>query len=131
MLVLTTPNIVSLRALNAVIQGSHPGFYNRYPDPYGQFADDSRHEREYTPVEICKLLEAAGFIVEHIETEPYSCEPPAGTELAARVLSSLGLAADLRGECILAVGRKAALPRDPRPSWPYDAPGSFGEGIEA
>ena len=61
MLVLTTPNIVSLRALNAVIQGSHPGFYNRYPDPYGQFADDSRHEREYTPVEICKLLEAAGY----------------------------------------------------------------------
>jgi glycosyltransferase involved in cell wall biosynthesis/SAM-dependent methyltransferase len=129
-LVLTTPNIVSLRALNAVIQGNHPGFYNRYPDPYGQFADDSKHEREYTPVEISKLLEAAGFIVEHIETEPYSSESPVGAELAERVLSSLGLPADLRGDCILAVARKAALPRDPRPSWLYDAPGSFEEAAQ-
>jgi SAM-dependent methyltransferase len=129
-LVLTTPNIVSLRALNAIVQGNHPGFYNRYPDPHADFAEGSKHEREYTPVEISRLLEAAGFIVEHIETESYGGRPT-GTELAERVLSHLGLSPDLRGDCILAVARKEALPRDPRPSWLYDAAVSRAEVVES
>ncbi len=120
-LVLTTPNVVSLRALAAVIQGAHPGFYNRYPDP--QFAShETRHEREYTPAEISRLLEAAGFIVEHIETGPYGRSHSVDTSLSVQVLSSLGLPAELRGECILAVGRKETPPAEPRPPWLYDKP---------
>ncbi len=127
-LVLTTPNIVSLRALNAIVEGNQPAFYNRYPDPHGDFAEDAKHEREYTPVEISKLLEAAGFIVEHIETDSYGSRP-SPTELAERVLSYLGISPDLRGDCILAVARKDALPRDPRPSWLYDAAVSNAEVV--
>jgi len=120
-LVLTTPNIVSLRSLGAIIEGNHPGLYGCYPDPSGDFAGDTKHEREYTPVEIAKLLEAAGFILEHIETGPYGSVPPADPPLASRVLSSLGLSQELRGDCIFAIARKAALPRDSRPSWLYEA----------
>ena len=126
-LILTTPNVVSLRALYAILNGNHPGFYNRYPDPYGDFAGDSKHEREYTPVEIGKLLEAAGFIVEHIETGPYNDGPAPGTEMAKRVLNSLDLTVDLREDCIYAVARKDTLPRDPRPHWLYD-PGLYDPG---
>lgn len=123
-LVLTTPNVVSLRAISAVLNGAHPGFYNRYPDP--RVADETKHEREYTPAEIGMLLEAAGFTVEHIETGPYGGAQPAGAEFATRALSSLGLSQALRGECIFAVGRKESLPRDSRPSWLYDAALSAG-----
>lgn len=119
-LVLTTPNVVSLRALTAVIQGANPGFYNRYPDP--KFADaDTRHEREYTPAEISRLFEAAGFIVEHVETGPYGSTDSAENGIAGQVLSSCGLPAELRGECIFAVGRKETPPMELRPSWLYDS----------
>ncbi len=119
-LVLTTPNVVSLRAISAVLNGAHPGFYNRYPDPLGR--DENKHEREYTPAEIGMLLEAGGFIVEHVETGPYGGVQPAGTDFASGVLSSLRLSRELRGECIFAVGRKDTLPRNPRPAWLYDPP---------
>ncbi len=120
-LVLSTPNIISLRSLAAVIQGNHPGFYNRYPDPHGSSAGDPKHEREYTPVEITNLLDAAGFVVEHIETGPYGNESPQGIEIATQVLSSMAQPLLLRDDCILVVARKADLPRNPRPSWLYDS----------
>ncbi len=119
-LILTTPNVVSLRALNAVLRGKHPGFYNRYPDPHGHAASDPKHEREYTPVEICKLMEAGGFVVERLETGAYGADVT-DTELARHVLVKQGLSLDLREECILAVARKGTIPREPRPSWLYDA----------
>jgi SAM-dependent methyltransferase len=117
-LVLTTPNVVSFRAVSAALQGTHPGFYNRYPDPH--LTEETKHEREYTPAEIGRLLEAAGFLVEHIETGRYGGAPPEGIDFASRVLTSLGLSRELRGECIFSIGRKDTLPRDPRPSWLYD-----------
>jgi len=126
-LVLTTPNVASLRSLNAVLDGNHPGFYNRYPEPRGNLPGDTKHEREYTPAEIAQLLEAGGFIVEHIETGPYGSTAPPTTELALRALASLGLSRELRGDCIFAVGRKGGMPRDPRPSWLYDT-AAGGEG---
>jgi glycosyltransferase involved in cell wall biosynthesis len=130
-LILTTPNIVSLRALNAIIHGNHPGFYSQYPDPHGDPATNSRHEREYTPAEISKLLEASGFTVEHLETGCYGVAPTAGTELAVRVLSSLGLSTGLRDDCIFAAARKEALPRDPFPSWLYETSSSLETSRDA
>ena len=111
-LLLTTPNIVSLRSVRAVLHGRHPGFYNRYPDPRDDWASNPRHEREYTPGEISLLLEAAGFAVDHIETCPYSVPPasdpksPEGLqegEWAANLLDSLKQPLNLRGDCILAL----------------------------
>ncbi len=127
-LLLTTPNAVSLRAVSAVLHGSHPGFYNLYPDPKGA-RDETKHEREYTPAEIGRLLEASGFIVEHIETGPYGGAPPVGADFGTRALASLGLPQELRGECIFATGRKDSLPREARPSWLYDAAPAAGTNI--
>ncbi len=121
-LVLTTPNAVSLRAVHSVIKGNHPGFYNRYPDP--QSGDpDPKHEREYTPLEISLLLEAAGFFVDHIETGPYGSESSVGAEWTSSLLASLNADLKLRGDCIFAVARKESIPRDSRPAWLYDSGG--------
>jgi len=130
-LLLTTPNVVSLRAVRAVLLGVHPGFYNRYPDPQADRANNSKHEREYARGETSKLLDAAGFVVDHIETCPYS--PLADPELAASLkwvadlLGSQKQPLNLRDECILAIGRKESLPKDLRPSWLYDSATSDDE----
>jgi SAM-dependent methyltransferase len=120
-LVLTTPNIVSMRALSAILQGSHPGFYCRYPDPDRPGGRDSKHEREYTPVEVSKLLTAAGFVVDHIETGPYNSGGSGPHGLAAQALKATGQSMALRDDCIFALGRKAELPREFRPYWLYDS----------
>jgi glycosyltransferase involved in cell wall biosynthesis/SAM-dependent methyltransferase len=119
-LVLTTPNAVSLRAVHAVVKGNNPAFYNRYPHPLGTDAY-SKHEREYTPAEISLLLEACGFLIDHIETGPYSGEQPAGAEWAASLLTSLNAELKLRDDCILAIARKVSAPRDSLPEWLYDS----------
>ncbi|HBY62536.1 MAG TPA: hypothetical protein DEH78_22160, partial [Solibacterales bacterium] len=50
--VLTTPNIGSLRAISAILQGYHPGFFPAYIRPRKQGeAPEARHNREYTPKE--------------------------------------------------------------------------------
>ncbi len=119
-LVLTTPNVVSLRAVHAVIRGNHPGFYNRYPDPRAG-DPDPKHEREYTPAEIALLLEAAGFVVEHVETGPYGTVLPGEEEWTKALLSSVKADIQLRGECIFAIGRKEVMPRNSLPKWLYDS----------
>ncbi len=121
-LLLTTPNIVSMRSVRAVLHGRHPGFYSRYPDPQADWASNPRHEREYTPGEISLLLEAAGFAVEHIETCPYTVQsasepesPEGGQEgqWTANLLDSLKQPLNLRDDCILAIGRRESLPKRP------------------
>ena len=115
-LVLTTPNVVSMRALLAILRGSHPGFYSSYMT--GDSAE-RRHAREYTPTELCQLLLDSGFLVIHIETGPYSREPQFPdwlVEISQRQL----FRKELRGECIFAVGRKAGTPRKRYPAWLYD-----------
>ena len=74
-LVLTTPNIVSLRAVSSVLIGSHPGFFSAYirPRPNGEV--EARHNREYTPLEMQRLLENSGFAVTLLETGPFRSAP--------------------------------------------------------
>ena len=56
-LVLTTPNIGSLRAIAAILEGYHPGFFPAYIRPRGPGEEpEARHNREYTPREIVLLL---------------------------------------------------------------------------
>jgi glycosyltransferase involved in cell wall biosynthesis len=61
--VLTTPNIVSLRAAAAILQGFHPMLFPAYIRPRTQGQADARHNREYTPREIDALLKNSGFEV--------------------------------------------------------------------
>jgi glycosyltransferase involved in cell wall biosynthesis/SAM-dependent methyltransferase len=114
---LTTPNAVSMRAVAAILRGGHPGFYARYSNP--ETDGGPRHAREYTPEEVSELLTDSGFVVVHVETGPY-CEPAADNREIAKVLARLKQPANLREDCIYAVGRKTAAPRNRYPAWLYE-----------
>jgi 2-polyprenyl-3-methyl-5-hydroxy-6-metoxy-1,4-benzoquinol methylase len=119
-LVLTTPNITSATALYRLLSGVHPQTWSVYT---GKDAD--RHNREYAPREIVRLLEACGFGDVVIDT--FSLEP---TPMRIRLITAwasfpwlvcgqLGSFKD-RGEFILAVGTKNGVTRDRYPRWLYD-----------
>ena len=74
-LVLTTPNIASLRGIAAILQGYHPGLFHAYIKPAESGEVDPRHNREYTPREIHQLLENSGFEVTLLETGGFRDAP--------------------------------------------------------
>src|SRR5260370_16770741 len=78
-LLLTTPNAVSFRAIAAVLRGGHPGFYTLFSNPERE--PGPRHAREYTPEEVSELLVDSGFVLFHMETGPYANPPPNSKEL--------------------------------------------------
>lgn len=118
-LVLTTPNIVSLRAVSSVLIGSHPGFFSAYirPRPNGEV--EARHNREYTPLEMQRLLENSGFAVTLLETGPFRSAPRPEDEWVKALLDNFELAKELRGEGIYIVGRKTGPVRERYPGWLY------------
>ena len=119
-LVLTTPNIGSLRAISAILQGYHPGFFPAYIRPRsGEHEAEARHNREYTPKEIQMLLHEAGFTLEHLETGPFKAEPKPELMWVADLLDRNKLPRELRGDGIYAVGVKSAAVRRRWPDWLY------------
>jgi glycosyltransferase involved in cell wall biosynthesis/SAM-dependent methyltransferase len=117
-LVLTTPNIGSLRALAAILQGYHPGFFPAYIRPVcpGE-TSDARHNREYTPKEVYRLLYDAGFEVARLETGPFREEPKPEHGWVVHLLERYNLPTDLRGDGIYALGRKTGPVRDRYSAW--------------
>ncbi|HWP85296.1 MAG TPA: glycosyltransferase, partial [Terriglobia bacterium] len=115
-LLLTTPNIASFRSVRAVLHGDHPGMFPAYIKPAADGSVDPRHSREYTPGEIARLADAAGFFVERLETGGYAPQEP-DSAWARRFLESNGLSTELRGELIYCLARKVAPLRD---RWPKD-----------
>ena len=107
-LVLTTPNICSLRAIEAILLSYHPGFFHQYIRPGRNGGVEPRHNREYAPRDVTLLLEQAGFEVTLLETGPYLAEPSAASEWVRNLLDRYGLVQDLRGEAIYAVARKVS-----------------------
>jgi len=122
MLLLTTPNAASLRAISAVVDGHHPALSNRYPRPPQPPPEArlARHVREYTPAEIAGLLCDSGFIVTRMETCAYRDGGSGESASAAGLLAQCRQSAGLRDDCILVLGKKALLPRNRYPSWLYD-----------
>ncbi|MDQ2900632.1 MAG: glycosyltransferase, partial [Acidobacteriota bacterium] len=118
-LILTTPNIASERAVAAILKGYHPGFFQAYikPSPAGEV--DARHNREYTPGEIHRLLTASGFDIELLETGPFSQEPPGKFRWVQQLLDQHQLPTILRGDGIYVVGRKSGKVQDRWPDWLY------------
>jgi glycosyltransferase involved in cell wall biosynthesis len=106
-LVLSTPNICSLRAVGAVLLGYHPGLFHQYVQPDKNGAVDPRHAREYAPRDVHALLLAAGFEIVRLETGPYLEKPSLEHEWIRQLLERYELPAHLRGDAIYAVGRKA------------------------
>ena len=117
-LLLTTPNIASLRSIAAILQGYHPGLFTHYVHP-DKAAMEPRHYREYTPTEIRRLLEDAGFTVIKLETGPYREQPRPEWLWVVHLLERYRLPKDLRGEAIYALARKSGPVRVRYPEWLY------------
>ena len=118
-LVLTTPNAASLRAISAILQGYHPGFFHAYIRPAESGEVDARHNREYTPKEIHLLLENSGFAVELLSTGEFRDVPHPEYGWVLHMLERYRLETDLRGEGIYAVGRKIGPVKERYPGWLY------------
>ena len=118
-LVLTTPNIAGLRGISAILQGYHPGFFHAYIRRSAEGETAARHNREYTPREVHKLLENSGFAVVRLETGPFREEPTAQYAWVVHLLERYNLDTGLRGEGIYAVGKKTGPVRERYPSWLY------------
>lgn len=118
-LVLTTPNIASLRALAAILTGYHPGFFTTYIKPVPGGEVEARHNREYAPLEIRRLLEAAGFDVLRLETGEFRDAPHPEHLWVKHLLDRYMLSSELRGDGIFAVGRKLGPVNDRFPAWLY------------
>jgi glycosyltransferase involved in cell wall biosynthesis/SAM-dependent methyltransferase len=119
-LVLTTPNIGSLRAIAGILAGYHPGFFPAYIRPRAEGEEpEARHNREYTPREIALLLHYSGFENTLLETGPFHDEPKPEHEWVKHLLARYEQPADLRGDGIYAVGRKVSPVRERHPAWLY------------
>lgn len=119
-LVLTTPNIGSLRAIAAILEHYHPGFFPAYirPPKPGE-EPEARHNREYTPREVVHLLEDSGFELILLETGPFRDKPEPEHEWVKHLLARYKVPEDLRGDGIYAVGRKKGPVRQRYPAWLY------------
>ena len=118
-LVLTTPNIASLRALAGILQGFHPMLFPAYIRPKESGEADARHAREYTAPEIQGLLENSGFEVTLLETGPFREEPKPEFAWVEQMLDRYILTREHRGDGIYAVGRKTGAVRERYPGWLY------------
>jgi glycosyltransferase involved in cell wall biosynthesis/SAM-dependent methyltransferase len=117
--VLTTPNIISYRAVSAILNSYHPGFFTNYIRPQAEGANDARHNREYAPSEIQHLLTNSGFEMVRLETGPFRDEPHPEFGWVKLLLENLKLQTYWRGDGIYAVGRKTGPILERWPGWLY------------
>ena len=119
-LVLTTPNISSLRAIAAILGGYHPGFFPAYIRPQSEGEEvEARHNREYAPREMLHLFADAGFHVTLLETGEFLDEPHPEFGWVHHLLDRYILPSDLRGDGIYVVGRKDGPVKRRYPAWLY------------
>ncbi|HVV47616.1 MAG TPA: methyltransferase domain-containing protein, partial [Bryobacteraceae bacterium] len=119
-LVLTTPNLSSLRAISAILQGYHPAFFPAYIRPRREGEEaEARHNREYVPMEIQHLLADSGFEVVRLETGEFLEEPHPGHAWVEHLLDRYRVHRTLRGDGIYALGRKTGPVKERWPAWLY------------
>ena len=116
----TTPNIGSMRAISAILQGYHPSFFPAYirPRKPGEEAE-ARHNREYVPMEVQFLLRDAGFELVRLETGEFLDEPHPEFAWVEHLLERYLVHKTLRGDGIYVLGRKTGPVKDRWPSWLY------------
>jgi len=119
-LVLTTPNISSLRAIAAILGGYHPGFFPAYIRPQREGEEvEARHNREYAPREMIYMFTDAGFEVTLLETGEFLDVPHPEFGWVHHLLDRYILPSDLRGDGIFVVGRKSGPVKKRYPGWLY------------
>jgi glycosyltransferase involved in cell wall biosynthesis/SAM-dependent methyltransferase len=116
-LLITTPNIGSLRAIRAILTGYHPGFFPAYLKPIE--SDEARHAREYTPGEILRLYLDSGFEMVHLETGPFRDQPHPEDQWIHHLLERYLCSTQYRGDGIYALGRKTGPVQERYPDWLY------------
>ncbi len=119
-LVLTTPNIGSLRSISGILLGYHPAFFPAYirPRKAGEEAE-ARHNREYVPMEVQHLLTDSGFAMVRLETGEFLDEPHPEFAWVKHMLERYNLSHNLRGDGIYAVASKAGPVKNRWPAWLY------------
>ena len=120
--VVTTPNICSARAISAILQGYHPGFFPAYIRPAEAGAEvEARHAREYAPREMATLLRDSGFELTLLETGEFKDEPHPEHQWVYHLLERYKVEdRGLRGDGIYAVGVKRSPVRERYPGWLYN-----------
>lgn len=119
--VMTTPNVASIRALRAILEGYHPGFFPAYIKPAEPGAEvEARHAREYTPREMHYLLQDSGFEVVRLETGEFLDKPRPEERWVIHLLERYQLPKHLRGDGIYAVGKKLGPVVKRYPAWLYE-----------
>jgi len=106
LLVLTTPNVVSRRAVRAVLEGGHPYHWAQFQA--SGVAD--RHQREYAPEEVRQLLAWAGFSADGVRTADVWAQSSPLSPVTESALGGMGYPTKDRGDCIVAIARKVGLP---------------------
>jgi len=109
-----------MRAIASVLLGYHPGFFHAYIKPRKPGEEvEARHNREYTPREIERLLATSGFEVTLLETGEFRDRPHPEYAWVRHLLERYRLDTRLRGDGIYAVGRKTGPVKERRPAWLY------------
>lgn len=111
-LLLTTPNSCSSRNLWKVANGWRPHFYMQYTRDRSPY----RHNFEYDIHALVLLLKAAGFTIEHLETQDVF-EPTLPE--AADFITRNQLPAEFRGDDIFVLARRSGNVRDRWPDGMY------------
>jgi len=118
--VLTTPNLGSLRAISGILQGYHPSLFPSYIRPRKEGEEpEARHNREYVPLEIHNLLGDSGFEVVRLETGEFLDEPHPEFAWVNHLLERYRLGQDFRGDGIYSLGRKIGPVKQRWPTWLY------------
>lgn len=116
-LVLTTPNAVSIRALHAMLIGIHPNLFSKYVMP--TLLPETKHVREYTPKELLRLFADSGFSIQFIDTTSYG-ERAGIYQWITRAIQAVKPLTRLREDCVYIVGQKTSVVGSRYPSWLYE-----------
>jgi glycosyltransferase involved in cell wall biosynthesis len=120
-LLVTTPNITSLRSFHAVLHSYPPYIYNKFSPRGG-----GRHCKEYAPREIALMFKRSGFAIDELKTLDVWIESDPATQYwdvyrqTYSLLKRLGASLTLRGEDIFALGHKVSAPKERYPVELYD-----------
>lgn len=119
-LCLATPNVLYFQNLVRFLLGGHPFGWSVFTDSYAD-----RHNREYTPSEVQKLLEAGGFHVELLKTRSYKAIKDKRVKALGYALSLLAALAGqvslkMRGAEIQIRAAKASNVIERYPEFLYD-----------
>lgn len=111
LLILTTPNITSSRALQKILNGVEPYFYMQYHRDKSY----NRHNYEYSAPGLAKLLNAAGFKGKIWSEDLFED----GLPEIVRNLRNFGFKAEHVGDNLISVSQKYCRPTERYPSGIY------------